>query len=70
MTCPDGLDRIDLTGIGGWGYHGVHDDERENGQRFVVVSETRVEQTGGRAPQLNFAVNWLEDVQRRLRAIR
>ena len=36
MTCPDGLDRIDLTGIGGWGFHGVHDDERENGQRFVV----------------------------------
>ncbi len=36
MSCPDGLDRIDLTGIGGWGFHGVHDDERENGQRFVV----------------------------------
>ena len=36
MACPDGLDRIDLTGIGGWGYHGVHDEERENGQRFVV----------------------------------
>ena len=36
MSCPDGLDRIDLTGIGGWGYHGVHDDERANGQRFVV----------------------------------
>ena len=36
MSCPDGLDRIDLTGVGGWGYHGVHDDERENGQRFVV----------------------------------
>jgi 7,8-dihydroneopterin aldolase/epimerase/oxygenase len=36
MSCPDGLDRIDLTGIGAWGYHGVHDDERENGQRFVV----------------------------------
>ncbi|HJR89723.1 MAG TPA: dihydroneopterin aldolase [Aeromicrobium sp.] len=36
MGCPDGLDRIDLTGIGGWGFHGVHDDERENGQRFVV----------------------------------
>ena len=36
MSCPEGLDRIDLTGIGGWGYHGVHDDERENGQRFVV----------------------------------
>ena len=36
MSCPDGLDRIDLTGVGGWGYHGVHDNERENGQRFVV----------------------------------
>jgi dihydroneopterin aldolase len=36
MSCPDGLDRIDLTGIGGWGYHGVHDDERENGQRFAI----------------------------------
>jgi dihydroneopterin aldolase len=36
MSCPDGLDRIDLTGVGGWGFHGVHDDERENGQRFVV----------------------------------
>ena len=45
-------------------------DVSPDGQRFVVVSETRVEQTGGRAPQLNFALNWLEDVQRRLRAIR
>jgi dihydroneopterin aldolase len=36
MSCPDGLDRIDLTGIGGWGYHGVHDEERVTGQRFVV----------------------------------
>lgn len=36
MSCPDGLDRIELTGIGGWGYHGVHDEEREKGQRFVV----------------------------------
>ena len=36
MGCPDGVDRIDLSGIAGWGFHGVHDDERENGQRFVV----------------------------------
>jgi dihydroneopterin aldolase len=36
MSCPDGLDHIDLSGIGGWGFHGVHDDEREHGQRFVV----------------------------------
>jgi dihydroneopterin aldolase len=36
MSCPDGLDRIDLVGIGGWGHHGVLDEERENGQRFFV----------------------------------
>lgn len=36
MSCPEGLDRIDLTGIAGWGYHGVFEDERKNGQRFVV----------------------------------
>jgi dihydroneopterin aldolase len=36
MSCPDGLDRIDLVGIGGWGYHGVLDEERESGQRFVI----------------------------------
>lgn len=36
MSCPDGLDRIDITGIAGWGYHGVFDEERKNGQRFVV----------------------------------
>ena len=36
MSCPDGLDRINLVGIDGWGYHGVLPEERENGQRFVV----------------------------------
>ena len=42
-------------------------DVSPDGQRFIVVSETRVEQMAGRAPQLNFAVNWLEDLKRRLR---
>jgi dihydroneopterin aldolase len=36
MSCPDGLDRIDLVGIEGWGYHGVLPEERENGQKFVI----------------------------------
>jgi len=36
VSCPEGLDQIDLTGIAGWGYHGVNADERANGQRFVV----------------------------------
>ena len=46
MSCPDGLDRIDLTGIGGWGYHGVHNDERANGQRFVVDVSLGLNLTG------------------------
>jgi dihydroneopterin aldolase len=36
MSCPDGLDRIDLVGIEGLGYHGVLPEERENGQTFVI----------------------------------
>lgn len=36
MTCPDGLDRIDLRGITGTGHHGVFDEERRDGQTFVA----------------------------------
>jgi 7,8-dihydroneopterin aldolase/epimerase/oxygenase len=31
-----GRDRISLTGITAFGYHGVHDFERRHGQQFVV----------------------------------
>jgi dihydroneopterin aldolase len=31
-----GRDRISLTGISAYGHHGVHDFERQEGQRFVV----------------------------------
>lgn len=36
MAMPDGLDRIDLRGISAHGHHGVFDDEKKNGQTFVV----------------------------------
>jgi dihydroneopterin aldolase len=36
MTIPDGLDRIDLRGIAAHGFHGVFDEEKKNGQTFVV----------------------------------
>ncbi|MBB3115457.1 dihydroneopterin aldolase [Corynebacterium bovis] len=29
-------DRIELTGLEAWGYHGVYSDEKEHGQRFLV----------------------------------
>ncbi len=32
----DGLDRIELRGLAAHGYHGVHEHERRDGQRFVV----------------------------------
>jgi dihydroneopterin aldolase len=36
MSCPDGLDRIDLRGITARGHHGVLAAERAEGQPFVV----------------------------------
>ncbi|MBU4464895.1 MAG: dihydroneopterin aldolase [Actinobacteria bacterium] len=30
------LDKITVTGIRAFGYHGVYDDERRNGQEFIV----------------------------------
>lgn len=29
-------DRIEITGLFGYGYHGLFEDERENGQGFIV----------------------------------
>lgn len=36
MTAPAALDLITVTGLEAWGYHGVLDHERRDGQRFVV----------------------------------
>lgn len=36
MSCPERLDRIDITGIAGHAHHGLFDFERRDGQRFVV----------------------------------
>ena len=35
-SVPAGMDRITVTGIEAYGYHGVLAEEREQGQRFVV----------------------------------
>ncbi|UPK74712.1 dihydroneopterin aldolase [Nocardioidaceae bacterium SCSIO 66511] len=36
MTCPQGLDRISVSGISAHGRHGVLEHERRVGQPFVV----------------------------------
>jgi len=36
MAVPEGLDRIDLLGVTAHGHHGVFDEEKKNGQTFVV----------------------------------
>ncbi|MCW2747978.1 MAG: folB [Nocardioidaceae bacterium] len=36
MTCPEGLDRIEIKGISGHGHHGLFDFERRDGQTFIV----------------------------------
>jgi len=36
-------DRITLTGLRGYGYHGVYADEKREGQEFVVDVELRLD---------------------------
>ena len=36
MSCPDGLDRIDLRGVTAHGHHGLFEFERNDGQTFIV----------------------------------
>jgi len=36
MSRPEGLDRIDLTGISVHGHHGLFDFERRDGQIFIA----------------------------------
>lgn len=36
MSCPDGLDQMRVSGIRGYGYHGLLASERELGQMFVA----------------------------------
>ena len=43
-------------------------DVSPDGQRFILVSETRAEPTSGSPPQLNFVLNWTKEVKRMLQA--
>lgn len=36
MAIPDGLDRIDLNGVAGFGHHGLFEHERRDGQTFIA----------------------------------
>ncbi len=39
-------------------------DISPDGQKFILINETRVEQTSARAPQLNFILNWNQELKR------
>jgi len=43
MSDPDGPDVIRLTGLRGFGHHGVYPTERAEGQLFVVDVELRLD---------------------------
>src|SRR5690606_38344357 len=61
MTCPAGLDRIDLTGLEAFGHHGVLDHEKRDGQTFVVdVSLVMDLAPAGRSDDLEQTVNYAE----------
>ncbi len=39
-------------------------DISPDGQKFILINETRVDQTSARAPQLNFILNWNQELKR------
>lgn len=42
VAADDPVDDITLTGVRAFGYHGVYDEERREGQEFVVDATLRV----------------------------
>jgi len=48
-AAPGQLDRITLTGITGYGYHGVFPEEREQGQPFLVDLSCELDLSGAAA---------------------
>lgn len=64
MTCPAGLDRIDLTGLEAFGHHGVLDHEKRDGQTFVVDVSLGLDLApAGRSDDLEQTVNYAEVAQ-------
>lgn len=52
-------DRIELTGIRGYGYHGVFAEERANGQDFIVDVALNCDlQAAGRGDDLTTTVDY------------
>ncbi len=52
-------DRIELTGIRGYGYHGVFGEERANGQDFIVDVALHCDlQTAGRGDDLATTIDY------------
>lgn len=55
------LDRIEVTGIRGWGHHGVLNQEKELGQQFSVdITLWLSTAPAGRADRLDRTVNYAE----------
>ncbi len=54
-------DKIEITGIRGFGYHGVFDHERKKGQEFFVDVRISLDlQTASLSDQLQDTVNYAE----------
>lgn len=64
MTDSDGLDRIELLGIEGFGRHGVLPAERRDGQRFTADVRLGLDlRAAGRADDLSMTVDYGELAQ-------
>lgn len=64
MSCPEGLDRLDIRGISGFGHHGVLEHERRDGQTFVVDVSLGLDLAeAGTTDDLGATVNYAEVAQ-------
>lgn len=61
MSCPDGLDRIDLTGLRAHAFHGVLENERQEGQLFIADASVGLDLTAaGESDDLARTVDYNE----------
>lgn len=59
MSCPEHLDRIDLTGLRAHAHHGVFAHEREHGQEFIVDVSLGLElETAAKSDDLTDTVDY------------
>ena len=57
---------IELQGLELWGYHGVLEEERRDGQRFLLLKGVEGAEQAAPPPQIVVITHWFEELRRRV----